>query len=102
MHQESPCSRFEGLGAGVFVRHKNRESRLGEADFHRAFSEPVCVWITPGQYSEDRMPLLLDSLRALYRVERIRFPNVTVSRSILDQIQHVFPRTIVEGVKLSS
>jgi hypothetical protein len=90
---------FEALGAGLFIRTRNVESRVSEKDFHRAFSKPVIVWITPGDYQEDGMDSVLDVAKKLHAIQCFRFPNVRVSSHVLSRIRSEFPKARVEGVK---
>jgi hypothetical protein len=98
MHAVSPKQQIEALGAGVFIRERNSESRLEEKDFHRAFSEPVIIWIAPGEFQEERLDVLLQAAKKLHAVQRFRFPNVAVPERIILRIRSEFPDAIVEGV----
>ena len=95
----TPKQQIESLGAGVFIRDRNIESRLLEADFHRAFSEPVVVWFTPTEYQERTIELVLDASKRLHAVQCFRFPNICVSAHILDRIRSEFPTALIEGGK---
>ncbi len=52
MNKPSLLDRIEELGAGVFIRDRNVESRLQPEDFHRAYAEPVTLWVMPNRYLE--------------------------------------------------
>jgi len=65
MKTSSAHLEIETLGAGIFIRDRNVESRLSDVDFHRAFTEPVVVWMTPTEYKEEKMPALLDAAKRL-------------------------------------
>ena len=99
MDAVSPKARIESLGAGIFVRDRNSESRLEEKDFHRAFAEPVFVWIGPGQFAVEKMDALLDSVKRLHLVQRFRFPNVSVPERIVARIRSEFPNAKIEGAR---
>ncbi len=95
----SPKQEIEALGAGIFIREKNVESRLEESDFHRAFREPVIVWFAPGEWREDMIDAVLTFSKRLHSIHRFRFPNICVPQAILGRIQVEFPDSVVEGVK---
>jgi hypothetical protein len=99
MNAESPNRQIENLGAGVFIRERNSESRLQEKDFHRAFEEPVIIWIAPGEFREEKMDALLDLAKKLHAVQRFRFPNVSVPERVLIRIRSEFPKAAIEGAK---
>ncbi len=99
MKSANPKQQIDSLGAGIFVRTRNVESRLADQDFHRAFTEPVIVWFTPGNYDEAKVELLLDAARNLYAIHCFRFPNVKVPLRILDRIRSEFPDALLEGVR---
>jgi hypothetical protein len=90
---------IEAFGAGVFIRNRNTETRLTEDNFHRAYSEPVLIWFTPGNYQESWVEPLLDQLVKLHKIQRFRFPNVAVSKRIINRIKGEFPAVVIEGVK---
>ena len=95
----TPRRQIEELGAGVFIRDRNIESRLAETDFHRAYSEPVIIWISPRKYKEEKMPALFDSARKLFSIQCFRFPNSEVSDVVIDRIRSDFPNARIEGMR---
>ena len=101
MKTRTPRQQIEALGAGVFIRDRNIESRLTEEGFHRAFSEPVILWIFPGEFQEHKMPEIFDAVRKFCSIQCFRFPNSEVSNAVLDSIRRDFPSARIEGVKNS-
>jgi hypothetical protein len=99
MKTSSPHLEIEALGAGVFIRDRNVESRLSDLDFHRAFTEPVVIWMMPTEYREEKMMAVLDAAQRLCEIQCFRFPNVRVPAAILTRIRMDFPKARVEGVK---
>src|SRR5688572_29472026 len=99
MKRPTPRQHIESLGIGVFVRRRNVESRLSEKDFHRAYTEPGIVWISPGEYQEEKIESVIEAAKKFYAVQCFRFPNVRVSVAVLDRIRGDFPKARVEGVK---
>jgi hypothetical protein len=99
MTDDSPRLKMETLGAGVFIRDRNVESRLSEKDFHRAFTEPGVIWMTPAEYKEEKIAAVLDAAKKLHAIQCFRFPNVRVPDAILGRIRSDFPQARVEGVK---
>jgi len=95
----SPRQRVETQGAGVFIRDRNVYSRLTDVDFHRAFSEPVVIWLTPFEYKEERLDALLDAVKKLHSIQRFRFPNVAIPARIFSRICAEFPEAKIDGMK---
>ena len=99
MKTSSPHREIETLGAGVFIRDRNVESRLSDVNFHRAFTEPVVIWMTPTEYKEEKIMAVLDAAQRLCEIQCFRFPNVRMPAEILARIRRDFPKAKVEGVK---
>src|SRR5688572_4837584 len=99
MHTASQKQLVEGLGAGVFVRRGNSETRLQEADFHLAFAEPVLIWFTPSEYREEKIEEVVATAKKFHSVRGFRFPSVHVSAPLLAKIHSDFPAAAIEGVK---
>ncbi len=99
MNKPSLLDRIEELGAGVFIRDRNVESRLQPEDFHRAYAEPVTLWVMPNRYLEGSMPALVQAARELRDVRVIRFPNVPLSDAVMALLNDSFPSVRIEGRK---
>ena len=94
----TPKQQFEVAGAGVFVRDRNIESRLSDEEFHRAFSERITIWFTPGDYQAGKVGLAFDAAKKFHAVQLFRFPSVHVQELVLARIRSEFPNAKVEGL----
>ena len=86
------------LGAGVFVTTRGVESRLGEADFWRAFEEPVIIWAHGHAFDDPALDRLLELVQKFPHLRRFRFTSGGVRRSDLWKFYERWPNIPIKGV----
>src|ERR1700722_4130416 len=92
--------RLKQLGAGVFITNRGVDSRLGDADFWRAFEEPVIVWIHGGNIDIDRMSKVLRLTQKLPNIKRFRFTGGAIDPGVINQIRKKWPDLRMEFAPL--
>jgi hypothetical protein len=90
---------IESFGAAVFVPTATGELRLHEGDFHRAYVEPVVIWIMPGSFDVQKTESLLDAAKELHAVRTFRFPNVVVPDQLIARVRAEFSEALIQGAR---
>jgi hypothetical protein len=86
------------LGAGVFVTARGVDTRLGDADFWRAYEEPVIIWAHGETCDDDGLERVLELVRKIPHIQRFRFTSSRVTRSGVRKIYEIWPDISVDGV----
>ncbi|MEY2564203.1 MAG: hypothetical protein QOH88_2396 [Verrucomicrobiota bacterium] len=90
---------LEQLGVGVFIRDRAWQSRLTEAEFWRAYEEPIIVWVRSDDFDDTSVESLIPLLRKFPHIRELRFGGTRVTASGVEKLLVEWPDVKIEGVQ---